>query len=209
MRWARPCGAVRQRLPRSGITSPPGEGPGSPRDPELLPWARHAESLCSRVPRATRCCRSGGGLRWNAYMSACAGLDVHQAQVSACEGESDPEALGRPRQGQAACEAAGAEGRARGPLQRASRCSSRICWPTSSISTRRSTRSRRRSRSACALSNARSSCSARSRGGLPRAPGRGLRPGARGRLLSHPRRPQAHHAKARPPARMTWPNRYA
>jgi transposase len=44
---------------------------------------------------------------------------------------------------------------------------------------------------------------------LPRAPRRGLLPRARGRLVSHPRRPQAHHAKARPPARTTRPKRYA
>ena len=86
-----------------------------------------------------------------------------------CDGESDPQALADLAKGKL---------RAKlpcGPHSRVAseditRCSSRICWPTSSISTRRSARSRRRSRSVCALSNVRSSCSARSPGWLSAPP---------------------------------------
>src|SRR5215218_10098458 len=84
MKWAR-LGASSTSRPSTFWHRESDEeyGPGSPRDPELLPRARQAESLSKGLPRTTVTVDPRGG-EMEQILERCAALDVRKRQLTAC-----------------------------------------------------------------------------------------------------------------------------
>jgi len=67
-----------------GTTSPPGEGLGSLRNPELLLSARQAESLSSTAPAGDTLLSIQRRCEMERVYERCAAPDVHKEQVTVC-----------------------------------------------------------------------------------------------------------------------------